>query len=254
MIDSHCHLTDPRLMEQIDTVLDRASQAGVELITTIATDPQDARLAIELCHKYPDRIRCAIGIHPNESDKYSPESIDPFKEMATDSSVIAVGETGLDYYWDTVDRRQQRRLFEAQLQLAQELHKPVVIHSRQAITDTLAVLKYYPEIRCVFHCFTGSMSEADQIIESGYFLGFTGPVTFKKNDALREVLRKVPEDRILIETDGPYLSPEPVRGKKVCEPAFVQYVLAMVAKVKDLTLNQADRMTSTNTRRFYGIE
>lgn len=253
MIDSHCHLTDPRLLEQIDAVLDRASQAGVQQIVTIATDPQDALLAIELSQKYPDRVRCALGIHPNESGRYSPESVDQLREMATDSSVIAVGETGLDYHWDVVDRRQQQRMFEAQLKLAIELGKPVVIHSRQAIPDTLTVLKSYPGVQCVFHCFTGSISEADQIIEAGYFLGFTGPVTFKKNDELREVLRKIPEDRILIETDGPYLSPEPVRGKKVCEPAFVRYVLTTLARVRDLTLNQADILTTTNTRRFYGI-
>lgn len=253
MIDSHCHLTDPRLFEQLDAVLDRAFQAGVEQIITIGTDPIDARAALGLSQKYPDRIRCAIGIHPNESGQYAPEIINDLKTLARHSSVVAIGETGLDYYWDTVDRRQQQQMFEAHLKLAIELEKPVVIHSRQAIADTLAVLRDYPGVPCVFHCFTGSMSEADAIIQAGYWVGFTGPVTFKKNDPLREILRTIPQDRILVETDGPYLSPEPVRGKKVCEPAFVQYVLAMVAKVRGLSLDQADLLTTANTRRFYRI-
>lgn len=253
MIDSHCHLTDPRLFDQIDEVLTRAQAAGVRRIVTIGTDPSDAAAAIGVCERHPERVKCAIGIHPNESGNFDVEAVEQIRELASHPSVVSIGEMGLDYFWDKVDRARQRRVFEAQLNLATEVAKPVVIHSREAIADTLEVLRAYPSVRCVFHCFTGSIQEVNAIVEAGHYVGFTGPITFKKNDLLREAVRQVPNDRVLVETDGPYLSPEPLRGKKVCEPGFVKYTLATVAMVKGMSLADADAMTTANTERFYGM-
>ncbi len=252
MIDSHCHLTDPRLFEQLDLVLNRALLAGISQIVTIGTDPQDAADAIAVCEK-KTMVKCAIGIHPNESGNFDVDAVDRIRELAGHPSVVAIGEMGLDYFWDKVEPSRQKRVFEAQLDLATDLSKPVVIHSRNAIADTLEVLRNYSSLRCVFHCFTGSVAEAADIISAGHYLGFTGPITFKKNDLLREAVRQTPNDRILVETDGPYLSPEPVRNKKICEPAFVQYTLATVATVKEMTLAQADAMTTANTQQFYNL-
>jgi TatD DNase family protein len=251
MIDSHCHLTDPRLFEQIDGVLARAAEAGVGQIVTIGTDPLDAAAAIDLARRFPDQVRCAIGIHPNESGNYDVPAVQQIRMLAADPSVVALGEMGLDYFWDKVPKDRQRRVFEAQLALAAGLDKPVVIHSREAVDDTLAVLRGFLSVRCVFHCFTGTADEATRILDAGHLLGFTGPITFKKNDALREIVKACPSDRLLVETDGPYLSPEPLRGKKVCEPAFVRYTLTTVAMVKGLSLADADALTTANTRRFY---
>ncbi len=254
MIDSHCHLTDPRLFDQLDGVLERAKAAGVTQIVTIGTDPDDAAAAIGVCEKHPDRVKCAIGIHPNESGNCDVTAVGRIRNLARHPSVVAIGEMGLDYFWDKVPPTVQRVIFEAQLELAAELSKPVVIHSRNAVADTLAVLKAYPGVHCVFHCFTGTPDEADQILAAGHLLGFTGPITFKKNDVLRQIVKSTPDDRLLIETDGPYLSPEPLRGKKVCEPSFVQHTLATVASVKGLLIREADALTTSNTRRFYRLD
>lgn len=250
MIDSHCHLTDPRLFDQLDDVLARARDAKVEQIVTIGTDPADAEMAIALCAKHA-MVRCAIGIHPNETGNVELDAVDRIRELAKHPSVVALGEMGLDFYWDKVDRARQRAFFEAQLQVAVETATPVVIHSREAVAETLDVLRAFPSVRCVFHCFTGTMEEATQILDAGHHLGFTGPITFKKNEALREIVKMTPIGRLLVETDGPYLSPEPLRSKKVCEPAFVAHTLATVAQVKQILFSEADAITAANTRAFY---
>jgi TatD DNase family protein len=168
-----------------------------------------------------------------------------------DPSVLAVGEIGLDYFHKFVPVPLQRELFEAQLQLALELSRPVVIHSREAVTDTLAILSNFPTIPAVFHCFTGTRDEAVSILNAGHHIGFTGPITYKKNDALREVVKLVPIDRLLVETDGPYLSPEPVRNQKTNEPAFTMHTASVVGQIKNLILPEVDRITTENTLRFY---
>lgn len=254
MIDSHCHLTDPRLGAQLDAVLARAAAANVTHLVTIGTDPDDAAEAIAVCEKHPVRVRCAVGIHPNYCQNVELSAVERIRELSAHPSVVALGEMGLDYHYDFAEPSRQKRFFEAQLNLAAELGRPVVIHCREAVSDALDILKGYPSVRCVFHCFTGTVDEAVRIVNAGYLLGFTGPITFKKNDALRECVRQTPLDRILVETDAPYLSPEPVRSQKTCEPAFVAHTLAMVAKVKGLLIDEVDRATAENTRRFYQMD
>jgi TatD DNase family protein len=250
MIDSHCHLTDPRLREQLPGVLARAKAANVTDIVTIGTDLADAGDAIVLCRSHPS-VRCAIGIHPNYVKPGDLDAIPDLRTLQLDPAVLALGEMGLDYFHKFVPVELQRELFEAQLQLALEVGKPVVIHSREAIPDTLAIMKGFPDVPAVFHCFTGTLAQARMILDCGYLLGFTGPVTYKKNDELREVVRFTPNDRLLVETDGPYLSPEPVRSQKTNEPAFVAHTAAVVGQVKGLILPEIDRITTENTRRFY---
>ncbi|MFT3786450.1 MAG: TatD family hydrolase [Tepidisphaeraceae bacterium] len=251
MIDTHCHLTDPRLSSQLDEVLARAQQAGVMRIVTIGTDPQDAIDAIELCRGRPF-LRCAIGVHPNYCQNVELDAIDTLRRLQSDPSVVALGEMGLDYFHQFADRDRQKRFFEAQLQLALDVNKPIVIHSRNAIDDTLAILQHFPVKACVFHCFTGTPDEARRIIEQGYYLGFTGPVTYKKNDELRAIARDVPNDRIVVETDSPYLSPEPVRNQKTCEPAFVMHTARRIAEAKGLLLTEFDELTTRNAETLYG--
>ena len=250
MIDTHCHLTDPRLFAQLDAVLSRAAAAGVDRVVTIGTDVEDAMAAIELCQRKPN-LRCAVGIHPNYSADARVEDVAKLRELQKHPSVVSLGEMGLDYHYDRAERSHQRTIFEAQLRLATEVDRPAVIHCREAVDDTLAVMKSFPSVAAVFHCFTGTRDEARKILDAGYLLGFTGVITFKKNDELREVVAMTPIDRLLVETDAPYLTPEPVRNVKTNEPAFVAHTARVAAQVKGLAYPEFDRIATENALRFY---
>lgn len=252
MLDTHCHLTDPRLASQIDDVLVRARAAGVTRFITIGTSLADDDAAIVLCHGRPD-VRCAIGVHPNYSHEAEASDLPRLRDLQSDPSVVALGEMGLDYFHRYAPRNKQFQIFEAQLRLATELNRPVVIHCREATDDCVAVMKHCPSIRAVFHCFTGTPDEARRILDAGYLLGFTGAVTFKKNDALREAVALTPPDRMLVETDAPYLTPEPHRAQKTNEPAMVVHVAATVARVKGMSVEEVDRVTTANAERFFGL-
>ncbi len=250
MIDSHCHLTDPRLHQQLDAVLSRANAAGVVRMITIGTSLEDDRAAIELC-RGRENLRCAIGIHPNHCQDAELSDIETLRELQRELSVVALGEMGLDYFHNFADRDRQKRFFEAQLALAAELGRPIVIHSREAIDDTLAILKSVPTVRAVFHSFTGTIDEGMKILDAGYLLGFTGPVTFKKNDGLREVVKRTPKDRLLVETDAPYLTPEPMRKQKTNEPAMVVHTALVVAEQWGVGIEEVNRVTTENLGRFF---
>ena len=251
MIDTHCHLTDDRLGSQLEGVLSRARAAGVNRFITIGTGLADDEAAITLCRGRDD-VRCAIGVHPNYSHEAEVSDLPRLRDLQRDPSVVALGEMGLDYHHHFAPRAKQFQFFEPQLALAAELNRPVVIHCREATDDCLAVMRGFPTVRAVFHCFTGSPGEARQILDAGYLLGFTGAITFKKNDALREAVSLTPVDRLLVETDAPYLTPEPHRSQKTNEPAMVSYVAATVARVKELSLEEVDRLTTGNATRFFG--
>ena len=251
MIDSHCHLTDPRLQSQLRGVLTRAAAAGVTRIITIGTTLADDEAAVALCRDLPN-VRCAIGVHPNYTHEADLADLPRLRELQADPAVVALGEMGLDYFHKYAPRERQLQFFEPQLQLAQELGRPVVIHSREATDDTLAVMRDFPGVRAVFHCFTGTPDEARKILDAGYLLGFTGAVTFKKNDALRDAVALTPLDRMLVETDAPYLTPEPKRSQKTNEPSLVVHVAATVARVKDMGVDDVDRVTTANAAALFG--
>lgn len=252
MIDSHCHLTDPRLLEQLPDVLRRADEAGVTKMITIGTTPADARAAIGLCRAHPRRVRCAVGVHPNHSHEVGDDAIEQTRQLLDDEHVVAAGEMGLDYHWDFADRATQRRLFVAQLALAREAGKPLVIHCREATEDTLAILKDHADLPAVFHCFTGSAGEAEAILDGGYLLGFTGPITFKRSGELRAVVARTPRDRLLVETDAPYLAPEPMRKFRTNEPAWVVHVADAVASAWGVGRAEVDAITTANVQRLFG--
>lgn len=218
---------------------------------TIGTDIDDDINCIELCRALPN-VRCAIGVHPNYCGHVPPEDLPQLRQLQADPSVVALGEMGLDYHHNFAPRARQREVFEFQLQLASDLGRPVVIHCREAIDDCLAILRQFPVVRADFHCFTGTPAEARKVLDSGYLIGFTGAVTFKRNDELRAACALVPSDRLLLETDAPYLSPEPVRNQKTNEPAFVMHVARMVAIVKETSIEAIDETATANARSFFG--
>jgi TatD DNase family protein len=252
VIDSHCHLTDPRLQCQLDDVLARAADAGISRMITVGTTLADARAAVDLCRRHSN-VRCAIGIHPNYTHESKLDDLEPLRALQSDPAVVALGEMGLDYFHKYAPRELQTQFFERQLQLATELSRPVVIHSRESTDDTLAVMQNFPTVRGVFHCFTGSPGEARKILDAGYFLGFTGAITFKRNDTLREAVALTPTDRMLVETDSPYLTPEPRRSQKTNEPALVVHVAEAVAVVKGLSITQVDEMTTANVAALFSL-
>lgn len=250
MIDTHCHLTDPRLTEQLDAVLHRAQSAGVTRMITVGTDLEDARAAIALC-RGRDFLRCVVGVHPNYSHECDLARLPELRELQKDPSVVALGEMGLDYFHQFADRKRQREVFEFQMNLAAELKRPVVIHSREAIDDTLAIMRGFPGVAAVFHCFTGSPEEAEKIIAQGYHISFTGALTYKRSDNVRESLRRCPQDRWFVETDAPYLTPEPMRKQKTNEPALVVHVAEVAAREMGMSLEEVDRLTTANAERFF---
>ena len=250
MIDSHCHLTDPRLLEQLPAVLERAAAAGIDRIITVGTDIEDDIASINVCHGRAN-IRCAIGIHPNFCKDAKVEDVQRLRDLQKDPSVLALGEMGLDYHYDYAPRDWQRPIFEAQLQLARELDRPVVIHCREAVDDTLAILASFPGVQAVFHCFTGTPEEARRILAAGYWLSFTGVITFPKNDEIRQVVRLTPLDRMMLETDAPYLSPAPMRKQKTNEPALIVHTAAMAGELKGLDREHIQDITTANALRFF---
>jgi TatD DNase family protein len=253
LIDSHCHLTFDGLREQVSSVIERASAVGVDELVTVAQDLADAEAALKLSAEH-ENVRVVAGIHPHESGKAPDGWQDALRSIAARADVFAIGETGLDYHYDFSDRRAQLDVFTRQVEIAKELGKPIVIHSREAQDDVLKVLDGFQDLAgVVFHCFTGTQAEAEQILERGHWLSLTGVVTFKRSDPLRSVARMIPADRLMIETDAPYISPEPVRNIHPNEPAHLVHTAACVATVRGVNLNDLASQVTDNTRRFFGL-
>lgn len=255
MIDTHCHLTDENLLRQLPDVLARAAATGVKEMITVATDVADSRACVELCREHP-QVRCTVGIHPNYAHAATAADVARLEIFLASigNGVVAMGEMGLDYFHNHTPRAHQHAVFRAQLGMAVEREMPVVIHCREAVDDCLGVMSDFPSIRAVFHCFTGTADEARKIVAADHLIGFTGAVTFKKADALREAAQRVPDDRFVIETDAPYLTPEPMRKQKINEPAMVVHVARLLADVRGTTVAEIDRLTTANAKRFFRSE
>ncbi len=255
LIDSHAHLTFPELYDNIDDVIAQFRQAGVDRVISIGTDVADARQAIELARRYPDSISIAAGFHPHEAMKVDEAAMASMIEIWSQSSVVACGEMGLDYHYDFADRQVQRAVFSKQLGLARTTNLPLVIHSRDAIADSVELLldHGYGERRVVYHCFTGTREEADLITSHGWRISFTGVVTFKNSAWLQEIAKAYPADRLMVETDSPYLSPVPVRGKRPCEPAYVVHTARFLAELRGVDVPDLIEKTAENTTAFFDL-
>jgi TatD DNase family protein len=252
-IDSHCHLTYEGLGDRIAEVVNNAASVGVREFVSIATDLADAQRTFALARQYTS-IHVVCGIHPHNAAKVSPGWDEELTQLASRQDVRGIGEMGLDYHYNFADRGVQSQIFEKQLEIASHAEKPVVIHCREAHGDTLSTLQKGPKLsRVVFHCFTGTIAEARDILDHGHWISLTGVVTFKKSDELREVARMIPDDRIMIETDSPYLSPEPIRSKRPNEPAHMIHTAECIARVRGLSIDEFAALTVANTRRFFNL-
>jgi len=257
LFDTHCHLDDPRLLEELDAVLDRATQAGVRRITTIgcANDVASVMSAVELARQHPSRISATVGVHPHDARHLDDALCDALREAGTDPSVVAIGETGLDFHYDHSPRPAQEEAFRRQIAIARELRKPLVIHTRAAPKETLQILReeQAKDAGGSIHCFSEDAPFAAAALDLGFVSSFSGIVTFKKAVAVQEAALKQPADALLIETDAPYLAPIPKRGKRN-EPAYVAYTASRIAELRGEDPEALAHRTYENALRIFGIE
>jgi len=251
LFDSHCHLTDAAFSEDRDAALSRARAAGVARMVCIASDLDDAAAALALARAEPG-VWCTAGVHPHAAGDVEPGWLDDLRDLARNPEVVALGETGLDFHYDNAPRSAQRTLFEAHLGLAAELGLPVVVHARDADQDVAEAVRAAPRA-CggVLHCFTGGARGFAEARARDWYVSFSGIASFKSFGAA-DFLREVPLDRLLVETDSPYLAPVPHRGKRN-EPALVAHVVQAVASLLDMTPAEVARFTTENACRFYGV-
>jgi TatD DNase family protein len=248
LVDSHCHLDDDQFAADRDATIERARAAGVERMMAIGTGsgPPDLEAGLRLAREYPF-IYATVGVHPHDAAKVTPETFDQLAAFAREAKVLAIGEIGLDYHYDFSPRDVQRRVFVEQLVMAAQAKKPIVIHTREAWDDTLALIREHGlPFGGIMHCFTGGPTEARQALELGFHLSFGGIVTFPKADAVRQAAALTPEDRLLVETDAPYLAPVPHRGKRN-EPAFI---LETVRRLADARTDTPEHVAAVTTRNF----
>ena len=254
LIDSHAHLDDSQFNADRDAVIQRAWAAGVQKILTIGngSSPDDMGCGIPLAETH-DWIYTSVGIHPHDAAKVQDHHYSLMKDLAKHSKVVAIGETGLDYYYDNSPRDTQREVFRRQLAIANDLSLPVIIHTRDADDDTIELLKNETSGRGVIHCFTSGEKLADFVLERGFFISFSGIVTFPKAQALAAIASRIPLDRILIETDCPYLAPVPHRGKRN-EPSFVMDTARVIAQLRGISIDELAASTSANFHSLFVVK
>jgi TatD DNase family protein len=255
LIDSHAHIQGKEYAGEVEAVIARAGEVGVEKIIAVggAGDMSSNTEAVALAKTFPD-IYATVGMHPHDAKDVGADELKKLKDLAAAPKVIAVGETGLDYYYDHSPREVQRRVFAEFIHLARETGLPIVVHERDAAQDVADLLRTEGagKLRGAIHCFTGDYEAACTYLDLGFYISFTGIITFKNAGPLREVVRKVPLERMLVETDSPYLTPVPHRGKRN-EPAYVRYVAETVASIMGLSLEEVARVTTENVRELFGV-
>lgn len=249
--DTHAHYDDKAFDEDRDSLLAALPGSGVTLVIDPGCDIKSSRAAVELAAHY-EHVYAAVGIHPEELGDFTEENLGEVARLAKNEKCAAIGEIGLDYYWDDTHKAEQKELFVRQIELSLELDKPVIIHDREAHGDSLEIVSRYPKLRGVFHCFSGSAEMAKELLRRGWYLGFDGPVTYKNARKALEVLELCPMDRLLLETDSPYLSPVPMRGKRN-DSRNLQYIAEKIAEIKGCTAEDAARAAYENGRRLFGI-
>lgn len=252
LIDSHAHLELGNFDRDRDAVVERARAAGLEAIVTVGIDLEDSRKAVSLANRY-DMVWATVGVHPHDAKSIGAETYDELKLLAAEDKVVAYGEIGLDFFKNYSPRDKQIARFGEQLDLCRDLGLPVIIHDRDAHGETLAMLtEHRGSLTGVVHCFSGDYAMARRCLDLGYYISIPGTVTYGKADVLREVARKIPLDRLMVETDAPFLSPEPKRGKRN-EPAFVAYTARKIADLRGESFELVAAKTTENARNLFGI-
>ncbi len=247
--DTHCHLNHPDLQSELNAVWFRAQQAGVQRALVVGYDLPSSERAVNLAESNPALFAC-VGIHPHDAHSATNETLAQIENLAKHPKVVAIGEIGLDFYRDLSPRSAQYEAFRAQMQLAQTLNLPVVIHCREAYDEVLSILGEFPKVKGVLHCFSGTAEHAERGLTLGYYLGIGGVVTFKSAEPLRQIVRTMPQDRLLLETDAPYLAPHPYRGKRN-EPAYIPLIARQVAELWGISMDELSELTESNAEALF---
>lgn len=252
LFDTHAHYDDEAFDEDREALLGSMPEKGVALIVNPGCTVETSRQAVAMAEQY-DYIYAAVGIHPENCGDFTDGDIDMLRTLAQHDKAVAIGEIGLDYYWEENPSREwQQMVLRKQMALAAELNLPVIIHDREAHADTLAIVKEFPQVRGVFHCYSGSVEDARTLLKMGWMLSFNGAITFKNARKAPEVIAEIPMDRIMIETDSPYLTPVPHRGKRN-DSGYVRLVAEKIAEIKGITPEEVEQITFDNGKRFFGI-
>lgn len=248
IIDTHAHYDDEQFDEDRAKLLEELKEEGVIGIVNCASSYESIDKTIDIVNKY-DYIYGALGIHPENADEFSEDVLEEIRtKIVNNKKIIAIGEIGLDYYWDENPSREiQQNALNRQMELARELSLPVIIHDRDAHEDTLEIIQKFPEVIGIIHCFSGSVEFARECIKREYYIGIGGVSTFKNSKKLKRVIEDIPVDRILVETDCPYMSPEPFRGKRN-KSSYIKYVINKIAEIKNIEVDELNRIINNNSR------
>lgn len=257
LIDTHSHLVYEPLVDDIENVLARSKAEGVVGWINVGTDTEHNQKAVDMANHF-ENMYAAIGIHPHYADKMTGEIIDEMKQLAANEKVIAIGETGLDFYYNFSKASEQRRAFEAHLHIAREMNLPVVIHTREAFDETMEILdnfiRFNGNLRgVVFHCYSETAERARKILDYGFYASFTGVVTFKNAESIRKAAQVIPVERMMVETDCPYMSPEPMRKQKVNEPALMIHTAKFLAQLKNMELEDFAAAVTETSKSFFDL-
>lgn len=250
LIDTHAHI-DFEDYDLAETLVN-AQNNGVQKIIIPGVEPETFDQLLSAVEK-DDRLYGAIGVHPSEAQKYDDNAENRIKEILKNPKIVGIGEVGLDYYWDKSFVDLQKEIFIKQIEIANEFNKPLIVHERDAHADSFEILKKYAKTKVLFHCFSGSVEFAKQCINEGYKLAFGGVVTFKNAKVAKEVVKNIALENIMLETDSPYLTPEPHRGKRN-EPAYVKYVAQKIAEIKEISVEEVERITTDNAVEFFSLQ
>lgn len=253
LFDTHAHLDDEKFDDDREEVIKKCIDSGIGNILNASADPKDIERIIELTKKY-DFIYASVGVHPHHAEEIDEKLIEKLYDFCKVEKVVAVGEIGLDYYYDYSPKDIQRKWFARQISMAKDAGLPIIVHNRDAHEDTLKILRSEKAQSCggVLHCFTGSVEMAEQLIKMGFYISIAGPVTFKNAKKLIDVVKMLPEDRILIETDCPYLTPEPNRGKRN-DSSNVRYTAEKIAQIRGIDYEHIEKITTANAKRLFKI-
>lgn len=252
MIDTHAHLMFPQFKDDFEDVIKRAREVGVSKIINVGCDEESSAQAIKMAKEY-DFLYATVGLHPYDAEKASQEIFDEWERMILeDKRIVAIGETGLDYIKAEIDREVQKKSFRMHLELALKVGLPVIVHNRGADEDCFEILREFSDVRAVFHCYASNLEFASKVWETGYFTSFTGIITYPSAADLREVVKDVPMDKFLVETDCPFLAPQKYRGKRN-EPAYVAEVVKCIAEVKGMSVEEIDEISTNNAFEFFHL-
>lgn len=253
IFDTHAHYDSGAFNADREEILSALPEAGVALVVNPGCDLETSRTAVDLAERFP-HVYAAVGVHPSDCEGWGDAEFEELEALSLHEKVVAIGEIGLDYYWpDNPPRDFQQQVFRRQIELALKRDLPIIVHDREAHQDSLNVVLDYPELRGVFHCFSGSPEMAEILIKRGWYLGIDGPITYKNARRAPEVAEVIPLDRIVVETDAPYLTPEPFRGKRN-DSRYLPYVIEKMAQWKGVTPQELTAITYENGKRLFGLE